>query len=113
MALIDTARAMDDQRFRWRVMAAILVKAKIEFAKTPGSPPSNVWNFAAHMLAQPMSDERTMFAMVATDPAVSEAVVVSETSTVDTEAVLDADIQRAVNDSWATVARKYPTPPVV
>lgn len=108
MALIDTARAMDDQRFTWRVMAAMLVKAKEEFTKTANTNP---WNFAVHVLKNPMTEERTMFALVAIDATVSAAVAVSSADTVSTEGVEDGDIQRVVNAEWNTVAKKYTTAP--
>lgn len=108
MSLITTARAMDDQRFIWRVMAAMLIKAREEFAKAANTNP---WNFAVHVLKNPMTEERTMFALVAVDQAVSNAVVVNGDSAVNTEAVTDADIQRVVNAEWATVAKKYPNAP--
>lgn len=107
MALIDTARAMDDQRFVWRVKAAMLVKAKTEYSKTQTT---DSWKFADTVLRSPMMDEPTVVALVATDPVVSEAVTVTGTDTVNTEAVQDADIQRVVDNTWAAVAKKYATP---
>ena len=105
MALIDTARAMDDQRFRWRVMAALLMKAREEYAKTPTAATQANWNMANHVLLNPMSEDPTMFALVAIDSAVSEAVTVDADDTVDTSKVPDTDIIRVVNAMWAPVAK--------
>lgn len=107
MALIETARAMDDARFVWRVKAAMLIKAKEEFAKTPTTATKQAFDLAVLVLKSPMMDERTMVALVAVDPAVSELVAIADGDVVSTDAVPDADIQRVVNAEWPNVARKY------
>lgn len=103
MNLLHTARAMDSQNFTWRVMAAMIEKAREEFLKTAGTPSHK---FATWVLLNPMTEEKTMFAVVAIDDTVAADVVV-ENNGVNTEAVTDEDILRVVSAEWGNVARKY------
>lgn len=109
MKLISTARAMDDQHFKWRVQAACIIKAGT-FATMPVGPERN---FALTVLLNPQMMEMSMVAFVAMDEAVANAMVVdADNETVETDTVLDTDIVRVVNARWTLVSNKYPTDPL-
>lgn len=111
MALINTARALDDARFLWRVRAAQLelAAAKIRANNITGSTRL----YAEHILANPMAADPRMEALVATNDAVAEAIVVDEYNTVNTEGVTDAQITSAANTYFATVAELMFNPTVM
>lgn len=108
MNLISTARALDDQMFRWRVQAASLVKAS-KFAEIPAGPGQN---YAFYTLLNPQAVDVSLVALVALDEAIASAIDVGPDGGVKTDKVLDADIVRAVDSNWDTVAVKYPTNPL-
>jgi hypothetical protein len=109
MKLISTARALDDQHFKWRVQAACIIKAGT-FATMPVGPDRN---FALTILLNPQLMEMSMIAFVAMDDVVANAMVVgADNETVETDTVLDSDITRVVNAKWSLVANKYPTDPL-
>lgn len=107
MKLINTARALDDQNFRWRVAAAQLNTAAAKVGAT-----GNDYNFAIRTLMDPQKVDPSMLGFVSVDSAVSDAVVVNAEGTVSTDAVLDSDILRVVQARWSAVATKYPTNPL-
>lgn len=102
MSLIATARALDDQRFLWRVRAATLNLAVTKYS----SANANDKALAQEILDNPMQQNKTIEALVANNPAVSGAVVIDETSTVNSEAVTDAQITAAVAQYWPAVATR-------
>lgn len=101
MALINTARALDDARFLWRVRAAML---ELATAKVRANVTGNVRLYAEHILANPMAADPRMEAFVATNDTVSDAVEVDEFNTVSTEGVTDAQITSAANSAFNVVA---------
>ena len=102
MSLIATARALDDQRFLWRVRAATLNLAVTKY----NSADANDKGLAQEVLDQPMQQNRTLEALVANNVAVSAAVVTDLNNTVNTEAVTDAQINTAVAQYWPAVAAR-------
>jgi hypothetical protein len=105
MALINTARAMDSDRFRWRVTAAVLQVASDKINST--DPVEKT--YAQYILDNPMVEQRTFTALCAVNPAIASQVTVvdDDSNTVDTDAVPDEDLVQAVTDSWITVAQRY------
>lgn len=111
MTLISTARALDNQDLKWRVMGASINHAS-GFAQISIA---NGQFYAISTILNPQVVDMSMVALVAMDPVVSAAIVVSG-GAVDTSAVLDEDIQRVVSAKWALVGNKYkvnPLTPVV
>lgn len=102
--LINTARALDDQRFIWRVRAAMLEAASYHI-RAGATEDTSVGMYARHILANPMGEDRRMEALCATDDAVAAAVTVDEWSTVNTEGVTDAQIEAAVAANWELAAK--------
>lgn len=102
--LINTARALDDQRFLWRVRAAML-EAATYHVRAGATEDTPIGMYARHVLANPMAEDRRMEALCATDDAVAAAVTVDEWSTVNTEAVTDAQIEAAVAANWEVAAQ--------
>lgn len=111
LALINTARALDDPRFLWRVRAALLERAatKVRIASTPVIERL----YAEYILSNPMTPDPRMEAMVATTDTVAEAVTVDQYNTVSTEGVTDDQIAAAVNTAFITVATLMFSPTVV
>lgn len=103
MSLLNTARALDDARFVWRVKAATLTIAADKISSAEGAGQV----FASQILSAPMADNDTMAALVAADGAVAAAVTVDEFNTVSTEAVRDEDIIAAVTGHWDIVAAQW------
>lgn len=103
MSLLNTARALDDARFVWRVKAAALTIAADKISSATG----NEQAFASFILGAPMSDNHTMTALAAAAPAVAATVTVDQFNTVSTEAVLDEDILSAVEANWSTLAAQW------
>lgn len=101
--LLKSYRAMDDDRFAWRVRDAMLVTA---MSKLTDSDP-----LALHVISNPQGHDTRMVAIVANDPNVRAGITVDEHSGVTTEAVTDEAIQNAVNESWDTICSLTPTPP--
>lgn len=114
MTLLSTQRALDDQNFKWKVMGASLIHAS-GFA---GMTVAQGKYFAIQTILYPQTVDMTLVAFVAMDPVVAAAIVTSETGSVDTSAVPDAEIQRVVSARWGLVGNKYkidplsPPPPV-
>lgn len=107
MNLLSTARAQDDQEFRWRVTAACFQHAT-GFA---GMEAGFAQNYALHVLLHPQDVDTSMVAFVAAWQPVAEKITVTN-GTVNTEAVEDGDIVDAVAQSWELVAHKYPSNPL-
>ena len=108
MSLLSTQRALDDQNLKWRVMGASIIHAS-GFATMTAAQGKN---FALTTIMNPQMVDMTMVAFVAMDPAVSAAIVASETGSVDTSPVPDAEIQRVVAAKWALVGNKYKNDPL-
>lgn len=102
MSLIGTARALDDDRFLWRVRAAMLNAAVAKYS----SADANDKGFAQEILDAPMQRSATLEALVANNPAVSAAIVTDGDNTVNTEGVTDAQITNAVTQYWPAVAAR-------
>ena len=101
MSFITTARALDDDRFAWRIRAAALTVAAGHVQEAP----CPARTFAERILSAPMSPNRPLEALVAATPAISEAITVDDDNTVHTNAVTDEAILTAVTTQWTTAAR--------
>lgn len=102
MPLISTARALNDERFLWRVRAAALALSVSKY----DSQNANEKALAQYVLDNPMVAIPTLEALVANHGAVNAAVTVSSENTVSTEAVTDAMITTAVGIYWLPVANR-------
>lgn len=107
MNLLSTARAQDDQEFRWRITAACFQHATGFASMAPGVEQ----NYALHVLLHPQDVDTSMVAFVAAWQPVADAITVTN-GAVNTQAVDDGDIVDAVAQSWPLVAHKYPTNPL-
>ena len=103
MSLISTARALDDDRFLWRVRAAALNVAITKFGGADGIEK----NFAQYIIDNPMTPLKTLEAIVANNTAVSAAVTVDQYNTVNTEAVTDSIIISGVQNVWNAAATRF------
>lgn len=101
MSFITTARAIDDDRFTWRVRAAAITVAARHINGEDGTAKA----FAELIFQNPMSPNRPLEALVAANPAISETVTVDDNGTVNTELVPDGDIEFVITDLWLTAAR--------
>lgn len=100
MSLIATARALDDQRFLWRVRAATMNLAISKYNSADAKDKA----LAQEILDRPMSPQLTMEALVASHNPISAAIVTDISNTVSTEDVTDAQITTAVALYWSAVA---------
>lgn len=100
--LISTARVLDDDMFKWRVMGACIQHASQLDTINGGDAKA----YALRVLANPHMVEPMMLSLVASNPAIADAVKVDEVGTVDTTGVSDSDIQYVVAESWGTVAER-------
>lgn len=85
MTLLNTARALDDERFVWRVRAALLRVATDKINSADGREA----RYAQYVLQYPMHSVPIFESLCAADPQISAHVVVDEWSTVNTENVPD------------------------
>lgn len=97
------SRAVNDQRFQWRVGAAMILQAQVEYSSTDPQRKA----FALFVISNPNSVDMSMLALVASDAAVVAAVTLTDEIVPDTEAVEDADIRRVVAAMWGPVSKKY------
>ena len=104
-ALLATARAMDDQMFRWRVMGACIQHAA-GYQAMPDGPGKE---YALRVLASPHDVDQMMLCIVASNPVISGAITVDEHGTVTANDVKDADILYVVVEAWPLVAARYTT----
>lgn len=102
MSLISTARALEDQRFLWRVRAAMLNLAVSKYTSADATDKE----LAREILDSPMQQNRTMEALVAQEAPIHAAVITDQFNTVNTEAVTDAQINAAVVKYWPSVAAR-------
>lgn len=102
MSLIATARALDDQRFVWRVRAATLAAAVTKYTSTDADERA----LAQYTLDYPLQANPTMEALVANHGAINSAIVVDASNAVNTEAITDAMITQAIGVYWAPVAKR-------
>jgi len=103
--LLKYARARDDQKFIWRIAAAMTLKAQYqaEFELNEASRALTDW-----VLDHPMESLPRMVAFVSTNGTVASHVSI-EDGAVDTSEVPDSDIEYVVGEKWDTVARlEYP-----
>lgn len=103
MSLIGTARALDDDRFLWRVRAALLTTAA---KKRDSTKPIEV-TFSASILLAPMRENSQLEALCATDAAVLAHVTVDEGNYVNTEAVPDEALQAVADSNFNRMAREF------
>lgn len=108
MSLLSTQRALDDQNFKWRVMGASIIQAS-GFASMTAAQGKN---YALATIMNPQMVDMTMVALVAMDPVIAAAIVATDTGSVNTSAVTDADIQRVVSAKWSLVGNKYKIDPL-
>lgn len=100
MSLLATARALDDQRFLWRVRAATMNLAITKY----GSADAKDKALAQEIMDRPMTPQPTMEALVASHNPIAAAIVTDISNTVSTEGVTDAQITAAVTLYWSAVA---------
>ncbi len=105
--LYKIGRLVDNDTFRVRVRAAMLIYAQTKL----GATVVEERNLAIWVLLNPQADEMSMVSLVAADTAVLAATTVTENVAVH-DNVQDTAIQNRVNSQWATVAKKYPTSPL-
>lgn len=103
MSLINTIRALDDPRFKWRVQGARLLNA----VTLIDDPDPDTQRFARYVVNNPLGDVTFACALVAANPAIAELVSVDDFNTVNTEAVQDADIQYVVNSNWDALQEEF------
>lgn len=103
MSLIGTARALDDDRFKWRVRAALLTTAA---QKRSSAKPIEI-AFSANILQAPMRANNQLEALCATDPEVLKHVTVDEGNFVNTEAVPDTALQAVADSNFTWMARAF------
>lgn len=108
--LYKMGRVVNLDPFMVRVKAAML-----QYASTLplGGTPTEAKQFAIWVLKNPMVDEPSMTALVATDPAVLALVTMDSEVLANVDAVTDAAIKAVVAARWALVATKYPVPAAV
>lgn len=102
-ALLATARAMDDQTFRWRVMGACIQHASTYRSMEPGPGKK----YALRVLAQPHDVDQMMLCLVASNPQISQSIDVDENGTITVDEVPDGDISYVVVEAWPLVAARY------
>lgn len=98
--LLKYARAKDDQDFKWRIAAAMVLKAQEQehWTLAPESRSLTDW-----VLANPMESHPTMVTHVSVNSTIAGAITI-QNGVVDTSAVPDSDIIFAVGDQWDAVA---------
>lgn len=101
MELLHMARARDDVNLRWRIAAAMQLKAQAEaeWTLSPESTAMRDW-----VLDNPMEEVKSMTAFVVTNPTIAAAVVIAD-GAVDTSNVTDNDIKFVVGDKWIPAAK--------
>ena len=111
MGLINIVRALEDDRFIWRVKGAVIqtAVAKMEDADPQFSA------YAKAVLSNPLQDAGKAPAIVVANPAILDKVDVNEYNTVSTERIEDNDILYVVNENWDVLSEGYgqveaPTP---
>lgn len=105
--LFKIGRLVDNEAFRVRVRAAMLVTAQTKLTASA----LDERYLAQWVLLNPTADELSMVSLTAADASVLSATVV-EDFVANAEAVQDTAIQARVNSQWATVAKKYPNSPL-
>lgn len=106
MNLINTARALDDTRFLWRVRGALLRTAVI---RRDSALPEEI-TYASYLLANPMQESPTLAAICAADQAVADLVVVDEWGGVNTEAVKDETLIYLAEVNFHRLAQAFTSP---
>lgn len=103
MSLIATARALDDDRFRWRVRAALLKTASVRrYSELPEEIA-----YANHILQNPMQENQKLEALCATDIGVTESVTVDEQNMVTTESVSDDTLMYVADVNFNWLAKQH------
>jgi hypothetical protein len=106
--LYKMGRLVQDERFRVKVRAAMLVHAQTQLGTTA---PAESRNLAIWALINPEANEISMVSLVAADTTVLNGTTVTN-ETVSHDDVADSTIQSRVVNQWTTVAKKYPTSPL-
>lgn len=101
--LMKISRAVNDQRFQWRVGAAMILQAQTEYGSTDPQRKA----FALFAISNPNNVDMSMLALVASDTAVVAAITLTDEIVPDTDDVTDADIRRVVAAMWGPVSKKY------
>lgn len=104
--LYKIAILINDPKFNLIVKAGMLKYAQSIDLTAPLTVEKN---FAVWVLKNPMATEISMIALVASDPAVLEAVPLSDGDYLDTAGVTDDAVSAAIASKWSIVATKYPT----
>lgn len=102
MSLIATARALDDQRFLWRVRAATMNLAITKYTSVEAKDKA----LAQEIMDKPMTPQPTMEALVASHAPIAAAIITDISNTVSTEGVTDEQIIAAVTIYWGPVATR-------
>lgn len=104
--LYKMGRLISSDKFVIRVEAAMLKHAQ---TIPLGGAATSEKNFATWVLKNPMQPESSMIALVASDPTVlSAAVMSSDGVVVEVDSVTDSSIQSAVSAKWSLVSSKFP-----
>lgn len=102
--LLASMRAMDDQRFVWRVRAATLNVALDRYAIAAPEPE---YSFAAAVIDNPTTIDNLIPSLVSLVPGISALITVDEYNGVNTEAVPDALIEAGVRAWFSVAAKRY------
>lgn len=101
MTLLNTARALDDERFIWRVRAAILRAASEKaFSEDPVEA-----EYASYVLSNPMRPVPQFESICAVTPEVSAYITVDEWNGVNTEDVPDEVLSDLADARFGWLAR--------
>lgn len=100
--LISTARVLDDDIFKWRVMGACIQHAATYTNMEEGADR----RYALRVLSHPHVVDQMMLCLVASNPQVAASITVGADGAVDTAGVPDNDIKFVVAQSWGDVAEQ-------
>lgn len=103
--LLKAARAIEDDKFIWRVRAGAFYYAAQNLMTWAST--TKEFRFATAVLLNPTSLDPSMLAFVATDPT-NAGKIVLDGVVPNTDGVTDADIMRVIAARWSLVANKYP-----
>lgn len=105
--LLKAARAIEDDKFIWRVRAGAFFYAAQNLTNFGST--TKEFRFASAVLLNPTALDPSMLAFVATDPT-NAGKIVLDGIVPNTDGVTDADIMRVIAARWSLVANKYPEP---
>lgn len=101
--LLKYARARDDQNFRWRIAAAMTLRAQTLANQADLPMPSK--QLVDWVLENPMQAHQAMVTAVSVNAGVAANITVVD-SAVRTDAVPDADIIKVVANQWDAVSAR-------